>query len=306
MRVKVSAPGKLMLLGEHAVVYGYPCLVTAVDKRIHVEVEKIENEKDIIDSPQVKESRFVEESINFFKKRFDIAQSVKFQTNGDFSHRVGLGSSSAVTVATFKALSTIFGKNLTLRDIFNLSYHMTLKIQGVGSGFDIAAAAFGKTLYYLKGGEIIEPLLIDKLPLVIGYSGRKADTPTLIRKVASLHKKKRKKVDEIFKKMSSLVEKAKAAIERQDFEKLGQLVKEDHRLLRDLKVSTPKLDRMVEAATSAGAEGAKLSGAGGGDCMIALVDEDKRSLVEKAIKEAGGEIIKTKANVEGVRLENKK
>lgn len=304
MRVKVSAPGKLMLLGEHAVVYGHPCLVTAVDKRLHVEVEKIKNEKDIIDSPQVKESRFVEESINFFKKRFDIAQSVKFQTNGDFSHRVGLGSSSAVTVATFKALSTIFGKNLTLRDIFDLSYQMTLKIQEVGSGFDIAAAAFGKTLYYLKGGEIIEPLLIDKLPLVVGYSGRKADTPTLIKKVASLHKKKRKKVDEIFKKMSSLVEKAKAAIERQDFEKLGQLVKEDHRLLRDLKVSTPKLDRMVEAATSAGAKGAKLSGAGGGDCMIALVDEDKRSLVEKAIEEVGGEIIRTEANVEGVRIED--
>lgn len=303
MRVKVSAPGKLMLLGEHAVVYGYPCLVTAVDKRIHVEVEKIENEKDIIDSPQVKESRFVEESINFFKKRFDITQSVKFQTNGDFSHRVGLGSSSAVTVATFKALSTIFGKNLTLRDIFDLSYQMTLKIQGVGSGFDIAAAVFGKTLYYLKGGEIIEPLLVNKLPLVVGYSGRKADTPTLIKKVASLHKKKRKKVDEIFKKMSSLVELAKAVIERQDFEKLGQLVKEDHRLLRDLEVSTAKLDRMVEAATSAGAEGAKLSGAGGGDCMIALVDEDKRSLVEKAIEEVGGEIIRTEANVEGVRVE---
>jgi len=100
-KVKVSAPGKLLLLGDHAVVYGYPCLVTAVDKRLYVEARVIEADKDDIVTPQVKESRFVLESLAHFKKKYNIVSSIRIRTKGDFSHRVGLGSSSAVTVATF-------------------------------------------------------------------------------------------------------------------------------------------------------------------------------------------------------------
>ena len=76
-----------------------------------------------------------------------------------------------------------------------------------------------------------------------------------------------------------------------------------HKLLQNLGVSTDKLDKMIEAAKVAGAYGAKLSGAGGGDCMIALVSEDTKEKVEKAIKKVSGEIIKVKNNTEGVRTE---
>src|SRR3989344_3675176 len=197
MKVKVSAPGKLMLLGEHAVVYGYPCIVTAVDKRLYVEVEIIEAGEDKINAPQVKESRFVLESIAKFKEKFGIKHSVKIATNGDFSHNVGLGSSSAVTVATFKALSEVFDKSLSLRQIFDLSYEVNLKIQGVGSGFDLAAAAFGGTLYFIKGGSSIELLEINSLSLVVGYSGVKADTPFYVRKVAEGFKSRQSEMNEI-------------------------------------------------------------------------------------------------------------
>ena len=119
MKIRTSAPGKLMLLGEHAVVYDNPCLVTAVDKRLYVEAEIIDSNEDEIVTPQVKESRFVLESIVHFKERFSIKKSVKITTNGDFSHSVGLGSSSAVTVATFKALSALFNLPLSQREIFD-------------------------------------------------------------------------------------------------------------------------------------------------------------------------------------------
>ena len=82
MSIKVSAPGKLMLLGDHAVVYGYPCLVTAVDKRLYVEAEIINAENDDIITPQVKESRFVLESIAYFKEQFQIKESVRIKTKG--------------------------------------------------------------------------------------------------------------------------------------------------------------------------------------------------------------------------------
>ena len=304
MKIKVSAPGKLMLLGEHAVVYGYPCIVTAVDKRLYVEAEIINKKDDEIITPQVKESRFVLETIVEFKEKFKIKKSVRVITNGDFSHNVGLGSSSAVTVATFVALSSLFKAAISRREIFDLSYKVNLKIQGVGSGFDIAAATYGGILYFVSGGKVIEPLNIDSLSLVVGYSGIKADTPYYVRRVAETFKLKQQKLQEIFKKISKLVELAKISLTRKNFEDLGKLMTENHNLLRKLGVSIDILDKMVEAALDASALGAKLSGAGGGDCMIALVSKAKKQAVEKAIEKVGGEIVKVNNNAEGVRIEN--
>jgi len=304
MSIKVSAPGKLLLLGDHAVVYGYPCLVTAVDKRLYVEAEIIEAQEDEIITPQVKESRFVLESIAYFKEKFHIEKSVRIKTNGDFSHQVGLGSSSAVTVATFKALSLLFQKDISLKELFEMSYYVNIIIQGVGSGFDIAAATFGGTLEYVVGGKVINFLHITDLPLVVGYSGVKADTPFYIRKVAEAFKFKKLEMEKIFKSMQVLVEMAKKGLLSDDLATVGKCMSENQKLLVQLGVSTPKLDKMIISAVKAGAYGAKLSGAGGGDCMIALVSQDKKEAVEKAIKSVGGEIINIANNTFGVRVEN--
>lgn len=303
MKIKVSAPGKLMLLGEHAVVYRYPCIVTAVDKRLYVEAEIIDKKEDEIVTPQVKESRFVLETLAHFREKFKINNHIKITTNGDFSHNVGLGSSSAVTVATFSALSTLFNLKLSKKEIFNLSYAVTLNIQGIGSGFDIAAATYGGTLYFVTGGKTIEYLMIESIPLVVGYSGVKADTPFYVRKVAEGFKRRQSEMNEIFNKIKILVNEAKKNLGERNYYLLGKQMTENHKLLQNLGVSTDKLDKMVDAAIVAGAYGAKLSGAGGGDCMVALVSKDKKEKVEKAIKKVGGEIINVKNNTEGVRIE---
>lgn len=301
--ITVSAPGKLMLLGEHAVVYGFPCIVTAVDKRLYVEVEIIDAAEDDIITPQVKESRFVLETLSYFKEKFNINSSIRIKTRGDFSHQVGLGSSSAVTVATFEALNILFSLHLTKKQIFDMSYHVTLLIQGVGSGFDVAVATSGGTLYYVKGGEKMESLSLSNLPLVVGYSGIKADTPFYIRKVSEAFKQRKEEMSSLFGSISSLVEKAKLSLMSENFEEAGKLFTQNHTILQKLGVSTPILDDMVKASIAAGAWGAKLSGAGGGDCMIALVSDDKRELVEKAIRDEGGEIINVQVNTSGVMQE---
>lgn len=293
-----------MLFGEHAVVYGYPCLVTAVDKRLYVEAERITASEDEIIAPQVKESRFVLESLAYFKKRFKINQAVRIKTNGDFSHRVGLGSSSAVTVATFKALGRLFGQDLDARQIFDLSYRVNLRIQGVGSGFDIAVATYGKTLYFVTGGKVIIPVATRQpLDLVVGYSGVKADTPFYIRKVSEAFRHRRVQMRRIFSEIAVLVEQARSALEKADYRRVGRLMTENQRLLAQLGVSIPKLDTMIARALEAGALGAKLSGAGGGDCMIALVTKTTRQAVEQAISAAGGELIPVANHAAGVKLE---
>ncbi len=302
-KVTVSAPGKLLLLGEHSVIYGYPSLVTAMDARVYVKAQKTDENSDRIIAPQVKDTRFVEKALVFFKEKYQLSSSVCVTTRSDFSHNVGLGSSSAVTVASFKALSVLFEKNLTNKEIFNLSYQLTIHIQGVGSGFDIAAAVWGGVLYYIYGGKTIDPVVTSALPLVVGYCGFKADTPTLVKKVRSTYQKSRLATDKIFKEITQLVEKGKKYLMMNDYSHLGNIMTQNHKLLQKLNVSTPKLDRMVEKAVSAGAFGAKLSGAGGGDCMIALVGAVNRKKVEQAIVNAGGEIIQVQNNAPGVRVE---
>jgi mevalonate kinase len=299
MKIKVSAPGKLMIFGEHAVVYNRPCIVTAVSSRIHVEIRKQE-EGLTIDAPQVKDLRFVNETVDFFKKKFHLNFGLAIKTESDFSSRYGFGSSSAVTIALLYGLAKITDINLSKEEIFRLGYEINLRVQGVGSGFDIAAATIGGTLYFVTGGKVIQPIKLTQLPLVVGYSGVKADTPTIVRQLKEKIDKDKNYYEKIFDQIQQIVEKGKIALENNDLKEAGNLMNENHQLLKKLGVSTEKLDQMCQAATKSGAYGAKLSGAGGGDCMIALVESKNRLSVEKAIESVGGQVIRVNTNALGV------
>lgn len=311
-----------MLLGEHAVLYGRPCIVTAVGQRIKATVELTDkpifqlNAADVGvenytkpmselgqgDTP--KGAKFVEVAIKNFSEKYPISGGVKVTTASEFSSEFGFGSSSASTVCVIKALSELMQRKLSQKQIFGLSYKTVLDIQGKGSGFDVAVATFGGILYYVTPGKIIEPLKIDHLPLVVGYSGIKVDTVTLIDEVAKKAKKYPTVIDNVYDQISLLVNLAKTALQKGDLKSLGELMNFNEGYLATLGVEGKKLADMVYAAREAGAYGAKLSGAGKGDCMIALVPDDKAKAVKNAISSAGGQVIDVKTNVEGVKVEN--
>lgn len=288
MKVKASAPGKLILFGEHAVVYDHPCIVTTVSSRIYVEAENTGKEFKV-EAPQSKDTTFVEETVKLFCEKYKVDNKILIKTYSDFSSKFGLGSSSAVTVATIIALSKLYKIEISKKEIFDLGYKVIRKIQKVGSGFDVASATYGGTIYFLTGGKIIKPLEIKELSLVIGYSGTKASTSKIVKNLKPDFK--------IFDKIGKIVEEAKINLLNSDWKKTGELMNENHKLLKKLGVSTEKLDKMCQTAVLAGAYGAKLSGAGGGDCMITLIPEDKRKNVESAIIKVGGEILNVKTNI---------
>ena len=321
-KVEVSAPGKLMLFGEHAVVYNRPCIVTTVDQRIRVLIELVFGDEIKIDAPEVgvadytkklgllgqhknlpKGVQFLEMSIlNFFEK-YKVKSGLKIETKSEFSSEFGFGSSSAVTVAALKGLSELFKIKMDNKKLFDLAYKTVLSVQEVGSGFDLTAAIWGGTIFFVTGGEKVIPLKVKKLPLVVGYTGIKADTPTMVKKVASLRENNKKLVDSIFDQISLLTNKAKTVLLRGNFKKTGELMNLNQELLDALGVNTKELSNLIIAARETGAWGAKLSGAGGGDCMIAFVKEEKRKAVESAIQKAGGGVIKVRPNAEGVKIE---
>lgn len=303
----VSAPGKLMLMGEHAVVYGYPCIVTAVSERLQVSMEETTDGNISIDAPQVKDTRFVNQAIIDGTNAWNIKHGgLRIKTQSNFSNCYGFGSSSAVTVATLFALTQEFRKNVTQKKLFDTAYKTVLSIQGVGSGFDVAAATYGSTLLYVKGGSTIDELPwnlnTNGVSLVVGYSGVKADTTTIVKEVAKKREEQRERVDRIFEAIGKLVVQAKAAGDTNDWETVGKLMNFNQEYLRDLGVSTEKLEAMILAATKSGAYGAKLSGAGGGDCMIALVPKEKRIAVEQAITQSSGTLVSVQTGTEGVMV----
>ena len=316
----MSAPGKLMLLGDHTVVYGQPCLVTSVSSRIKVNIQSMSDEvlnitipdleqpikksiNDLLNNRVSENTRFVESAIRIFYQKYSVTSGLKITTQTEPYFKYGLGSSAAVTVATIFGLNILYGKNLGLKEIFNLACSAVLHVQGLGSGFDVAAATYGGVLYYVKPGKIIEKLNLTYLPIVVAYSGQKADTVSLVKNVAEKFKQYPDKVKRICEACGKLVEHAKKSLMGKDWERMGLYMDMNQEYLRDMGVSTEKLETLILAAKKAGAWGAKLSGAGGGDCTIAIAPKDKVEDVKQAINLAGGKVIDVTTNVEGVRIE---
>jgi mevalonate kinase len=314
----VSAPGKLMLFGDHAVVYDRPCIVSAVNHRMKVYITKRGDDKVILNAPDVnlynynisidklnsehpKQAKFVLRAVYNFFDKFDISYGLDIETKSDFSSKFGLGSSSAVTVSVLKGLSELFDIHLDNKTLFDLAYKTVLDIQKVGSGFDVAAAIYGGILYFIGGGKKIERLKDAKIPLIVGYTGIKADTATLIKNVRRLFEENPKEISKIFDEIANIVDRSKIFIEKQEWKEVGKLMNDNQDLLRKLNVSSPELEKLIKASLDGGAYGAKLSGAGGGDCMIAVYEDIE--LIKNEIRKVGGIPLDVEIDYDGVRIE---
>jgi mevalonate kinase len=320
-QLTASAPGKLMLSGSYAVVHGYPCLVTAVDQRLSVRVAKNGSNVFHLDAPDVgmmaysktidelgsselpKAVRFIEVFYKNFLEKYPQDHGIEVTTKSDFSSQFGFGSSSAVTVAFAKALLSLYEVVHTNDDLFDMCYRVVTEVQGVGSGFDIAAAIWGGTIVYTKQDRARTKVSCKNIPIVVGYTGMKADTPTLIRMVDAQLAEKPERISSIFEKTGAIVDRMERLLEKCDWESVGKEMRNHQELMRELGVSSPELDNLIAASQEAGATGATLSGAGGGDCMVAVVDDLHRQQVEAAIVAAGGVVIPVGLQANGVVVE---
>lgn len=319
--VTASAPGKLMLFGEHSVVYGYPSIVTAVDQRLRVQISDTKELNFSVHAPDVgvdnyvksidslgeakipKGVAFLEMLYKRFLEQTSSKKGIQVETSSDFSSEFGFGSSSAVTVAFAKALTEFHGLEATNEDLFHLCYQAVLDVQGVGSGFDLAAAIWGGTIYYVKPAKVVELLSANELPLIVGYTGIKANTVPLVKMVESEKERHPDKIGALFEQITTIVEFAKTAILAADWQKVGALMTENQALLQELGVSSTELDTLIHAANSSGAYGSKLSGAGGGDCMVTVAGSRERNSVEKHIEQVHGQVLRVQTSAQGARIE---
>jgi mevalonate kinase len=297
--VKASAPGKIILFGEHAVVYNRPALAVPVTQ-VHVDVAVLDSPRAgiFINAPDIHlnaelntlpADHPIGSVILKLFQLFDISQlpSLDISITSTIPVASGLGSGAAVSAALIRALAVHVAYPLTNDQVNALVYEIEKLHHGTPSGIDNTVITYNQPVYFIKG-QPIETFKVGKpFTIVIGDTGILAPTKESVGDVRGLWLRDTVTYENLFNEISQIVLIARRSIESGKPEQLGELMDQNHALLQQLTVSSPELDKLVEAARKAGALGAKLSGGGRGGNMIALVDQAGAESVASALTSAG-------------------
>lgn len=319
-KVTASAPGKVTLFGEHAVVYGEPALVASIGKRVYVTTELRDDdhvrivasdlqvpgltvtftgEELIVETDYgrtISAVAYLKTAIDVVSKYLGVFKGANIVVRSEMPVGAGLGTSAAVAVATILSYSTALGYALKKEEVARLGWEVEKLVQGAASPMDTSITTYGGVIKVklLSGNDYEVKALprVSDLPIVIGYVEREARTKDLIAKVKSLKDRYPEIVDRIIRTIGLITEMAEAALIGNDLITLGELMNVNQGLLDSLGISNRRLSELIYAARSAGALGSKITGAGGGGCIIALAPGNQDA-VEVAIRLAGGHAIKT-------------
>ncbi|MFZ1043590.1 MAG: mevalonate kinase [Anaerolineales bacterium] len=297
--ISASAPGKIILFGEHAVVYGRPALAIPVTQ-VHADVEVLDSAKNgiWIDAPDINLRAELKSLppdhplaavINNFLFTFgvDPFPSLNIKIFSTIPVASGLGSGAAVSVALIRALSSHLGHPITNEIVNALAYEIEKIHHGTPSGIDNTVITYAKPVFFVKGQSIETFRVGMPFTIVIGNTGISAPTKESVGDVRALWEPDKARWEKVFDKIGEIAKKAKERIENGEWELIGDLMNQNHALLQEMTVSSPELDRLVNAARKAGALGAKLSGGGRGGNMIALVKAEIAEAVSSSLKETG-------------------
>ncbi|MFV2041378.1 MAG: mevalonate kinase [Candidatus Hydrothermarchaeales archaeon] len=300
--VTASAPGKVILFGEHAVVYGEPAIAAAIDKRIFVSVEERSNE-----SIEISSTHELRDGYPYVKAAAEITfeylgsrRGLEISIDAEFPPASGLGSSAAVSVATILATASLLGGEIGKKDLAQLGHQVEKRVQGAASITDSSVTTFGGVLFIKPRLEVAEKITTVSLPLVVGYTGVGDSTKEVVKNVGVLRDSYPEVVDPIIHTIGQVALAAKKVLSEEG--DIGGLMNINHGLLEALGVGTERLSQYVYAARKAGAFGAKITGAGGGGCMVAYVPQNQEG-VAGAISDLGGLALVAGIEEEGVRIE---
>jgi mevalonate kinase len=310
---KGSGFGKVILFGEHFVVHGVPGIVSAIGATNDAEVKKTAHGITVRDTRKAatgyaEEKRLQQlESIDRILRSMGIMPgTVSFEIllGGTLPGFSGLGASAASSVAITRAIAQEYRIKLADERVNEIAYEAEKAYAGTPSGIDNTAATYGGLLWFKKnmasGANTVEKLHIRKpVEIVIGSTGVVANTKAMVEGVAERKRKNPEEYDAIFEQAEALALIGRKALLAFDLKRVGELMNGNHRLLQQIGVSHEKLDLLVDIARKQGAHGGKLTGGGGGGCMVALTPGlELQESVAKAIENAGFEALCTRIGVE--------
>jgi hydroxymethylglutaryl-CoA reductase len=284
------APGKVILLGEHAVVYGRTALAAALDRAV---VARVRGARPPAGKPgsHLFSSPFVRgnEEGGDARLREVLAcaraacglngTGVQLTVESDLPMAVGLGSSAALSVALVRALAAFAGRDVNDAAVCRAAFECEKIFHGHPSGVDNTVATYGGVLAFRRELPIRPLAIAGPIPLVVAVGRAPRATRQTVTALRARWQQAPEAYEAIFDEIAALVSGAETACAAGDWPRLGTLMRANHRLLQRLGVSTPELDDMVELAHARGALGAKLTGGGGGGAVICLAAERRDELV---------------------------
>lgn len=294
-----SAPGKIILFGEHAVVYGRPALAVPVTQvRADVDVSDSSRLGIWIEAPNINlhaelntlpsDHPIASVIHNFlFLARLAKFPNLEIKISSTIPVASGLGSGAAVTVALTRALASHLNHSMTDDEVNAFTYEIEKLHHSTPSGIDNTVVTFARPVYFVKGKPIETFKVGHPFTIVIADTGISASTKESVGDVRKLWEADQKHWENVFDEVGEISFIARRVIEEGWVKMLGELMDENHKLLQHMTVSSPELDRLVETARNAGALGAKLSGGGRGGNMIALVEPERAETVSLSLNEAG-------------------
>ena len=293
---QVTAPGKIILFGEHAVVYGKPAIAIPVSGMRASAWSESSKEGLTINALDIGQKFKLKDSNNQFSI---LAQSILAKTNlnepnltinlsSKLPQGSGMGSSAATSTAVCRALSKHLGVDLEANEISELVFDAEKVVHGTPSGIDNTVVAYEMPVYFIKGKkpETFKPGR--KFFLIIGDTGIEASTKKTVSNVRKNWEKEPGLMDGYFDEIERITRNGKKAIEQGDAKMVGEMMDENHDLLNSIGVGHKELDKLIDIAKDAGALGAKLTGGGGGGNMVALAEKkSEQKKIFEAITEAG-------------------
>ncbi len=304
--VRASAPGKVILFGEHAVVYGQPAIavpVTQVKATATVETAPPGSGLTIVASnlderftlAKAPQSDPLAAAAQVTLTRLSASEPDAILTiQSTIPIASGMGSGAAVSTALVRALATFLGQPLEPNEVSELVYEVEKIHHGTPSGIDNTVVAYEKPIYFVREKPVERLTVSEPFTLLVADTGKPSPTGKIVGRVRRNRGREPARYDALFDQIGDIADEARSAIESGDVEDLGPLMDENHELLIELGVSSPHLDELVEMARLTGALGAKLSGAGQGGNMIALVEDDFAEEVAEALRDAGAvQVIQT-------------
>lgn len=286
------ANGKVILLGEHAVVYGKPAIAVPIKNAVVAEVTDTDHSP-VIKVPAWDIDDKLEESnsvwwsaIQSVFNELDVAdQKFSVHVKPNIPAAMGLGGSAAIAVAIVRAVAKHFKLELTNEEVNHFAFMCEKAAHGTPSGIDNTIATFGVPLIYQSGEQArMDELAFPKpLNLVIGISDHPSLTVDMVSGVRDRWRKNPELYDALFENFAQVADSGIEAIKEGDYRSLGHMMTINHGLLSAIQVSSPELDRMVQIARDHGATGAKLTGAGGGGSIVALADDSSSDQSTDAI-----------------------
>ena len=293
-----TAPGKAILFGEHAVVYDRPAIAVPV-RDVHAQAVVIPEPKSptggvLIQAADIGLETYLADlptdqpialliRVLLDELQLPALPACTLRVSSSIPIAAGLGSGAAISVAVLRALSAFLGRPLPPERVSALAYEVEKLYHGTPSGIDNTVVTFNQPVFY-KRGEPFEFFRIHSaLYLIIADTGVRSPTSVAVGDVRRAWEAEPEKYESIFDQIAGIVLAARLAIERGKTEQLGALMDENQSYLVEMGVSSLELDSLVSAARSAGALGAKLSGAGRGGNVIALGTRENAEFISNSL-----------------------